>query len=365
MDVNKRRSFIINFLYILILALIVVAVLRYALPLLSPFVIGFIIAALLHRPTRFLVRKARLPYKAAAILTVVIFFGTVGTLLALLGIQLFSYLGDLVVNIPELYARYLEPLLRAVFDGADRLLARFNLTLDGALEEMETHLFQSMGNIVSGMSSRAVSLLSSVATSLPGLFVRILFMIISTFFIAADYEKLTGFCLNQVSEKTKGLILQIKNYVVGTLLVCIRSYAIIMSITFVELCIGLSIVGIRHFFAVSAIIAVCDILPVLGTGTVLIPWTVISLIQGNYSFALGLILVYVAITVIRNIIEPKIVGGQLGLHPVVTLASMFVGTQLFGILGLFGMPIALSLLTYLNKNGIIHLFKEPVSEEAQ
>lgn len=89
----------------------------------------------------------------------------------------------------------------------------------------------------------------------------------------------------------------------------------------------------------------------------MIPWVVISAFCGDFTLALGLLLVYVAITVIRNIIEPKIVGSQIGLHPVVTLCSMFIGVQLFGVIGLFGFPIGLSLLRYLNENQTIHLYK--------
>ena len=89
----------------------------------------------------------------------------------------------------------------------------------------------------------------------------------------------------------------------------------------------------------------------------MIPWTVISLLQGRYALGVGLAVVYLAVTVIRNILEPKIVGGQLGLHPVVTLAGMFIGAQLFGIIGLFGVPITLSLLCNLNQSGDLRLFR--------
>ena len=89
----------------------------------------------------------------------------------------------------------------------------------------------------------------------------------------------------------------------------------------------------------------------------MLPWVVITAIRGEYSLALGLLAVYLVVTVIRNILEPKIVGSQIRLHPVVTLASMFVGVQLFGVLGLFGLPILLSLLRHLNDNGTIRLFR--------
>ena len=197
---------------------------------------------------------------------------------------------------------------------------------------------------------------SRFATSLPGLFIKIVLLVISTYFITLDYEKLTGFVLRQLRGKGKDIILQVKNYVIGTLFVCIRSYALIMFITFVELSIGLSIIGIRYAVLVSALISIFDILPVLGTGGIMIPWVLVSLLQGKIGTALGLLIVYVAITVIRNIIEPKIVGGQLGLHPVVTLASMFAGVQLFGVVGLFGFPIGLSLLRHLDETGTISVF---------
>lgn len=97
----------------------------------------------------------------------------------------------------------------------------------------------------------------------------------------------------------------------------------------------------------------------------MIPWTVITALMGSHGLALGLLVVYLVITVVRNIIEPKIVGSQIGLHPVVTLVSMFVGAQLLGVLGLFGFPIGLSLLRYLNETGSIRLFKTAGEESQQ
>lgn len=144
---------------------------------------------------------------------------------------------------------------------------------------------------------------------------------------------------------------------------CIRSYALIMSITFVELAVGLTLIGVKNSVLIAFVIAVFDILPVLGTGRDHDP------LDGDHrgdggipGWPSGLLVVYLVITVIRNIIEPKIVGSQIGLHPVVTLVSMFAGAQLFGVLGLFGFPIGLSLLGYLNDTDTIRIFKKPEME---
>ena len=147
-----------------------------------------------------------------------------------------------------------------------------------------------------------------------------------------DYDRITGFFIRQMSEKAQEVFWEIKTYVTGTLFVCIRSYALIMSITFVELSIGLTVVGIENAVVIALLIAVFDILPVLGTGGIMIPWAAITAIQGEFKLALALFAVYIVVTIIRNIIEPKIVGSQLGLHPVATLASLFLGAQLFGCL---------------------------------
>ena len=130
-----------------------------------------------------------------------------------------------------------------------------------------------------------------------------------------------------------------------------------MFITFTELCIGLTILRVDNAPVIAGIIAVIDIMPVLGTGGVVIPWTLISLVTGDFFRAIGLIIMYVIILVVRNIIEPKIVGSQVGLHPVITLASMFIGLHFFGIIGMFGFPVALSVIKNLNDKKIIHIFK--------
>ena len=357
MKTEERRAFIINFLYYAIWLMIAFVILRYGLPMLTPFVAAFVIAYLLNTPICFAAKRLRLPRKAMAIFAVLLFYCTVGSLIALLFIKLFSSGRVLFSNLPAIYSHYIEPVFAAVFSSIEQTVLRMDPSLIGTMEELEGHFAQSAGQMVSSLSMSAMGTISGVASSLPGLFIKLLLMIISTFFIAADYELLTGFFLKQLDGKSKQIFLQVKKYVVGTLFVCIRSYALIMTITFIELSVGLSIIGVKNSILIAFLISVFDILPVLGTGGIMIPWTIIAALTGDYSLSIGLLIVYLIITVIRNIIEPKIVGSQIGLHPVVTLASMFVGVQLLGVVGLFGFPISLSLLRHLNDNGTIHLFK--------
>lgn len=146
-----------------------------------------------------------------------------------------------------------------------------------------------------------------------------------------------------------------REYFGGTLLKCIASYGLIFLITFLELWIGLSIIKIPYAMTIAIIIAVLDILPVLGTGSVLIPWGILAGLNGNFGMAVGIIVLYLVITVIRNIIEPKLVGKQVGLHPVLTLAGMLLGLKFAGFIGMLGVPFLLAFIKRLNDKGIIHL----------
>ena len=358
MDSEKKKNFIIHVLYILIWVGIACVVFSFGFSLLSPFWLALLFAYFLHRPALWLSQKSKLKYKFSALITTTIFFAIIGMLISLVGIKALSSIGSLVKNLPSLYSTHIEPIFKDVLNTLESFFYQFDTSLFAVVEDMNDQVVKSMGGFVTDISVSAMSAVSGFATALPGLFIKLVLLIISTYFITMDYDKLTGFVLRQLRGKGKDLVLQIKNYVIGTLFVCIRSYALIMFITFVELSIGLSIIGIKYAVPVAALISIFDILPVLGTGGIMIPWTVIMLLQGEFGTALGLLIVYVAITVIRNIIEPKIVGGQLGLHPVVTLASMFAGVQIFGVVGLFGFPIGLSLLRHLDQNGTISVFRK-------
>ena len=357
MDTEKRRSFLINIAYFAVIFLLVFLLFRYGLSMISPFVVAFIIAFILKRPILFLHEKLRIPAKLSAVAAVILFYGTVGALLTLLGVKVVTWVIALVEELPALYEMYVLPAFMDVFGKIEAVFMDMDPQIAIYLDHIGTNIISSTGDLISGISVKVIGLSTSVAASIPGLFIKLVLMLISTFFIAIDYDRLTGFCLLQMGKKTKEVFFQIKEYVAGTLWVCIRSYALIMSITFVELSIGFSIIGIKRAVLVALCISIFDILPVLGTGGIMLPWAVIAAIQGNYRLAISLLVVYIVVTVVRNILEPKIVGSQLGLHPVVTLCSMFVGAQLLGVVGLFGFPIGLSLLRHLNDHGVIRVFR--------
>ncbi|MDF2557671.1 MAG: ytvI [Bacillales bacterium] len=354
---NKKKQFIINTIYIFLITFIAYIIFKYAVSLVSPFIFAFVIAYLLKKPAKLISESTRIPRKIVSFILVLIFYSTAGVLVSLAGVKFISTVSRIVSSLPAIYENQLEPFLITTFNGIEKEVHRIDPAIVEVLNEGFDQFVSSLGENVTKISLALVGSLSDIASSLPVFLIKILLMIISTFFIAIDFEILSSFIQRQFSKRGNEIINTIKQYMVNTLFVVIRSYAIIISITFVELSIGLTIIGIPNAILIALLIAVFDILPVLGTGGIMIPWTIMTFFQGDEQRAIGLLVAYIFVTIIRNILEPKIVGGQLGIHPVVALMSMFVGAKLLGVIGLFGFPITISLFVHLNNTGTIKLFK--------
>lgn len=352
-----RRSFITNCAYVAIIAALIYIIVKYAVPLLMPFILAFLVAVLLQRPSRFMHRKLKLKKRLCSLIMALLFFVVLAAFISWGGIELVTGVHKLFINLPQFYTSTVEPMILGVFNKLETLEVWNELNLMELLKNLENQIMDALAGVATKVSTAAIGMVTGFAASLPMLFIKTVLFIVSTVFITMDYDKIMGFVVYQMNDRVREIFEETKAYMVNVLFVVIRSYIIIMSITFVELSIGLSIIGIDYAILIALCIAIFDILPVLGTGGVMIPWTVVSIVLGNFWLALKLFILYVIITIVRNIIEPKIVGSQLGLHPIVTLSSMFAGLQVLGGLGLFGFPIGLSLIVHLNKKGVIKVLK--------
>ena len=356
MDIERKRAFLINLAYYVSIAAIIYLTLRYAIYGIMPFLIGFIIAFLLQPLARRISNVTHFNSKFCNIFTLILFYMTIGAFLTFLCYQGFIYAKEFIAHAPLIYQSQIEPALLQIFDSLGQLLSE-NPQILKIIEELITYLNESLSSIISAISSIGVSMLSSFATSLPGFVVSLFFMIMSSFFFIFDYRKITSFIVRQLPDKQKHILFDIKHYLMGTGFKMIKAYMQIMSITFIELAIGLSIIGVDNAIVIAFLIAIFDIVPVLGTGGIMIPWIIVKFITGSSKLAIGLLIIYLIVTLIRNIIEPKLVGKQIGLHPLLMLLSMFIGGKLFGFLGIFILPFLMIVIINLNEQGIVHLYK--------
>jgi len=332
---------------------------KYCIQFIMPFFAAFLVACILRPLISLAERKLRIKQKFAAVAACVLFYSTIGVLLVLFAINLFVFLKDRFLLLPEFYTNNVEPTLQLVIDYFRGVLEEINPEFAALLQqEIAPNLISSAANMATAFSAGAVALLTGFAMSIPGILLNILFTVIATFFMTMDFSKLTDYIMKQFSPKTREHIFEIKTAVGAVLLKYLRSYSLILLVTFAELTLAMTILGVRSPILIALLIAIFDILPVVGVGTILWPWAIISFIQGNYKMAVGLIITAFIIFIVRNIIEPKIIGHSVGLHPLVTLMAMFIGAGLFGIIGLFGLPITLAILKDLNDKGVIKVFKK-------
>lgn len=353
-----KKAFIVNFFYYGLLLAIAFVVIKYIMPWLAPFVLAFIVASILNKPINFIAKSFRVKRKISAIFCVAIFYGLTLLLIFIASFNLVMYLKNVFFELPAIYAKELEPSVISIMDMIQNALTRFDPSLDTVVESFTSQISSNLGKSISTISVTVLTKLSGVISKVPSYFIGTLITVISTFFISGDYHEISDYILNHIGKKQKQIILDIKNYGGKTLFKCLKSYIFIMSITFTELSVVFLLLGVNNAVIIAFFISVFDILPVLGVGGVLVPWVILSFIQGKYAFGAGLLIGYLIITVVRNILEPKIIGGQVGLHPIATLLAMFIGTKLFGIVGLFLLPISLVIFKKLSDSGKIKLFNQ-------
>ena len=340
MNIEKKREFLVNLAYWLTIAAGVYLALEYLLPISVPVLFGILMAWLVV----WISRKIRCTHKLVRIGLTLLAYGILGLLVTLLAVKSVSGITGIIQWLPRVYENKLQPLVTLAYDWAAQQIHLLDPALTGALEMLLESILSGLKNLISSLSAMAVNLVSGLATGIPNLVLSLLTMIFTTIFVVADYEGIAAFCSTHIPGNVKRVLTNIRLYLTNTLFVVIRSYALIMLLTFAELSILFSLFRIEHPVVKAAIIALLDILPILGTGGVMIPWAVTSLVLGYTGLGLELLLIYGIVTVVRNYVEPKIVGAQLGLHPIITLVSMFIGLRLFGFWGLFGLPVGISFL---------------------
>lgn len=330
---------------------------RYLLGLIWPFAIAFLFSWILTPTIRWFTAKCHIKYNISVILALIIFFAILCGLAVLLISRVITFAADAVTWIPGLYSSTIEPGLSDLFESLENMLERVSPEVAEMVDSAIPTLISSIGSAATSLSMKLVSILSGVATKLPSVLMSTFICVIATVFMTADFPRMTSFLLRQVPDHTRHVIHNVKESLKKVIGKYGRSYGIIMGITFAEMLIGMFILRQDHAFVIAAAIAVFDIFPIVGAGTILIPWGIIALLSGSVRQGVGLLILYIVEVSIRQIIEPRIIGQQIGLHPIITLVSMFVGTKLFGVVGLFGLPISCAIVSSLDSAGVIHFIK--------
>lgn len=352
MNLQKHLRFL---LYVCYIALAAAAVILF-LPALLPFLVALGIAALLERPIRFLTVRAglRRSWSAAIVLLAAVLLAAAGlfALLRRLWFEL-TLLADLLPQALDL----LQNLLRR----AESLIYRLTIAaapdvqraLTEAVARMAEQLTAYLGDLSAGLLTRAVGAVSA----LPSVGLFLFTALLASFFITADRPALYAFLRRQIPAKWRPRLKDTAQRLKCALGGWLRAQGILMAVTFLLLCCGFFLIQVELALLLAALIALLDALPAFGTGTVLLPWSIVELLTGNIRRAAALLILYAIIWLTRSFLEPKLIAGRAGLHPLATLLAMYLGFRLFGIPGMILSPLAAVMLRQLHESKLITLWK--------
>lgn len=338
--VEEKRNFIINVAYFgLIAAAVLLGCLvffRYLLPVLYPFFIAYALSLALHPVTAFFNKRLGFPKVMSALLTVIGAVAAFFALSYLLIDRAAEELGRLSGRLSSLTPEDTAPIKERI----DSFLVKLPFVDDTA------KLWQRAGEGLQSFMTNSLPGISGALSMLTGLFTGILdftlvfiITVVSCYYMTVDRARISGAVYKIMPDAVGKHLRTARLEIFGAIGKYLKAYGVIILITFTELLVAFTVLRLDYALLLAVTISLIDILPVLGTGTVLLPWALICLfVTRNIYLGVGLIITYAVITVIRQIIEPKIVGSYIGLHPLATMVAMFAGLRFFGVVGMLLLP---------------------------
>jgi len=351
------QGVLIRTVIVILILISIYYVLEFTLPLLYPFLIGWLIAMMIEPFVNWL-EKRKIPRWISASLILIGIFGLIFTLvffiIAEIVIEL-THLADLIPN----FFNQAQKIFVDTFTKENTNIHRLIQALQTYLEKNPDHQKQIIDSIrdnASILAKKGTTMITEFLTSigqflsdLPFLLTVLIFIILASFFISLDWPNLKKnfiFLIPERAKNTLGIVLKdLKKALFGF----IRAQLILISITAMIVLIGLLILKIPYAITIAFLIGIVDLLPYLGVGAVLVPWILYLFFTGNVELGIGLSIMYAIIVVVRQLLEPKLLSSNVGLDPLLTLIALFVGLKLIGFLGIILGPVVVVILLALHR----------------
>ncbi len=319
---------------------------KFLLPIGLPFLFGLALAKLSKKPVDWLHRKSHFPRWLCSFLVVSLLSAALVGLLWLLGQVLFSELQQLAGRLPQI----LPDLSLALSQLHDRLLslaAKLPESISAALSTWLDRLFAGSSVVVDTASGWLIGLVGGLIAWVPDLLLFLLTMLLSAYFFSSQWQELEKAAKNIIPESWLERCATVLKRLKSALGGYVKAQCYLAGITFGLLLLGFFLLGRNQAVLSALLIALLDALPVFGAGVILIPWAILSFLQGQTALAAGLLVLYTVCALVRSFLEPKFLGKQMGLHPLLTLLSLYAGFRLFGILGMILVPVGVILVKQL------------------
>lgn len=309
-----------------------------------PFVIGWLLAMLANPLVKFMEKRLRLLRKHSSVLIVILALALVIGMIYLLVSSLVMGVSRIMEDLPEIYDSVRLELDQA-FRNLEHLIGRLPQETRDMIYGFQESLGEYTSTLVQKVAYPTVTVAGNMAKRIPAALVSTVVTILSSYFFIVERNRILAFFKKITPESVTRyyeLFRQdVKHLIGGYFLAQFRIMFIVAGI----LLAGFLVLGVKYSYILAILIAILDFLPLFGTGTALIPWALIKLLSGEYAFAAGMALLYVLTQVVRQIIQPKIVGDSMGLPPLWTLLFLYLGFKISGISGMIlAVPIGMVIL---------------------
>ena len=332
---QKTLYFLFRTLLFVLGLFLVLKLLKY----LAPFIVAFLLANALEPVVRFLEKRIRLPRKLGAVFALLVVLGAIGTLLGMLGARLAVEIRNVYTTLSGSSGDF-SSFLRRIVSQAQSFYFRLPDEVTSAIDSTADALGESVRTLLGRFAQNTLAF----TISIPEAVVFVLVTILAAYFMISDRKRILAAFERWVPQNwlrgTRRMLLGVFKALFGWL----RAQGIIICITFTVILSGLLLSGVENPLVIALATAIIDALPVFGAGFVLIPWSIFSLIGGNVKLGIFLLLLDGTILILRHLIEPRIVGRQIGIHPLLTLIGMYLGLQWIGVLGMIAGPICMVVL---------------------
>ena len=325
---------------------------------LMPFVIGWGIAAIAAPLVNWLEKKFNIVKKLGSALIVILVIGLIVVGIYFAVSRIILEVGDLIKNIPELYAQ-LESGLRQIGSAMSGIFEKLPVVIQDGWNTVVANLDQYMGDLVSRISEPTVMAAGNFAKSLPSYLISVIVAILSAYFFTIQREDVLKW-MKQIAppsvEKRMTLVMDNLRYAVGGYF---KAQFKIMGVVFLILLVGFAVLGVRYFVLVAFLISFLDFLPVVGTGTAMIPWGIYKFLMGDYKMAILLIAIYAVTQLVRQLLQPKLVADSVGMNPLVTLLLLYIGYRIGSVLGMIlAVPVGMVLINMLQAGAFDYILDD-------
>lgn len=307
-------------------------------PVILPFLLAILLAAIIDPIVNIAEKRLKLGRGLAVLITLLLALGVLGLALFYLVANLIIELQLIALTIPA-HAQHLGAGLQDYFYRLQNLYFDGNLPPD-ILRNMQSLLDNSIDALKNGFSLLAQWLLSFIG-SLPELFISLIIVFMGTYFISRDKEIIFNAMMQVVPASWRERLGVVLNTLGRAVIRYLRAEILLVSLQMTQSIIGLLLLKVDYALTLAVLIGLADLLPVVGPGTVFIPWVIIEFILGNYGLGFALLVLYAFIIILRQVLQPKLVAVSLGLYPLTTLIALYAGLRLFGFWGLILGPLSL------------------------